>query len=60
MEVLTREKCVYFDCDEGKDTGKRKSNKTFEKCEVCNGKGYIEKWMDVGDVARSVIFIGGR
>lgn len=59
VEVLTRKLCDYFDCVEGKDLGRRKSNKTYEKCEACNGKGYIEEWVDVAMLLRDSINFGG-
>lgn len=58
VQVLTRKTCEYFDCSEGKDIGRRKSNKTYEKCESCDGKGYIEEWVDVAALLRDSINFG--
>lgn len=60
VEVFTRKPCPYYACVDGKDTENRKSNKTFEECETCNGKGYIESWENLKDLLSCMINIGGQ
>lgn len=59
VQVLTRTLCSDIDCHNGKDLGRKKRNNTYEDCESCSGKGYIEEWIDLSTLLNNAITFNG-